>query len=142
MEKKSDSKQAKITKIEVTTDKITGRGGLFLFMKYVENIGFFMLFEKHFAFIKGSCKGLSCLGFIKQLVAWFVDGTEASMQSFDRRKRDESFMPHCWKTGRMRWRHRIKLRECFASSFLSGRWFFVLFCLRCLCGVFMLNSLK
>lgn len=91
MEKKADSKQAKITKIEVTTDKINGRGGLFLFMRYVENIGFFMLFEKYFAFIKGSCKGLSCLGFIKQLVAWFIDGTETSMQSFDRRKRDQSY---------------------------------------------------
>ncbi|RPH99210.1 MAG: hypothetical protein EHM72_11740 [Calditrichaeota bacterium] len=91
MEKKSDSKQAKITKIEVTTDKISGRGGLFFFIKYVENIRFFTLFENYFRFIKGSCKGLSCFEFIKQPVVWFIDGTDTSMQSFDRRKCDESY---------------------------------------------------
>ena len=44
MQKKADTKQPKITKIEVTTDKISGRGGLFFFIKYVENICFYTLF--------------------------------------------------------------------------------------------------
>ena len=85
MEKKAHSKQAKITKIKVTNDKISGRGGLF-FMKYVENIRFFKLFENRFGFVKGSSKGLCCFEFIKQLVLWFIDGTDTSMKSFDRRK--------------------------------------------------------
>ena len=91
MEKKADTKQAKITKIEVTSDKISGRGGLFFFMKYVENIRFFTLFENCFGFIKGSSKGLSCLEFIKQLVVWFIDGTDTSMKSFDHRKGDAAY---------------------------------------------------
>ena len=68
MEKKANSKQAKITKIEVTNDKIIGRRGLFFFMKYVGNIRFFTLFENCFGFIKGSSKDLSGFEFIKQLV--------------------------------------------------------------------------
>ena len=91
MEKKADSKQAKITKIEVTSDKISGRGGLFFFIKYVENIRFFSLFENYVNFLKGSSKGLSCLQFIKQVIAWFVDGTDTSLCSFDRRKNDEAY---------------------------------------------------
>jgi hypothetical protein len=91
MEKKAGSKQAKITKIEVTNDKISGRGGLFFFMKYVENIRFFKLFENCFGFVKGSSKGLSCVEFIKQLVVWFIDGTDTSMKSFDHRKGDETY---------------------------------------------------
>lgn len=91
MQKKADTKQPKITKIEVTTDKISGRGGLFFFIKYVENICFYRLFENYFGFLKGSSKGLGCLQFIKQLVAWFIDGSDMSMLSFDRRKADEAY---------------------------------------------------
>ena len=48
MEKKVNSTQAKISKIEVTTDKISGRGGLLFFVKYIESIGYYSLFEKFF----------------------------------------------------------------------------------------------
>jgi len=91
MKKKADSTQAKITKIEVTNDKINGRGGLFFFMKYVENIRFFTFFKNYFGFIKGSSKGLGCFEFIKQLVLWFIDGTDTSMKSFDRLKSDQAY---------------------------------------------------
>jgi len=84
-------KQAKITKLAITQDKIASRGGLFFFLKYVENIGFYSLFEKSFGFLKTSSKGLHCQEFIKQLLAHFIDGTDMSMTAFDRRKRDSSY---------------------------------------------------
>ncbi len=91
MEKKVNSTQAKISKIEVTTDKISGRGGLLFFVKYIESIGYYSLFEKFFGLLKGSSKGLGCRQFIKQLSAWFIDGSDMTMCSFDRRKSDGAY---------------------------------------------------
>ena len=48
-------------------------------------------FEKYFGFVKGSRKGLSCSQIIKQLMAFFADGTDMSISSFDRRKKDEAY---------------------------------------------------
>jgi len=91
MAKKSVSTQAKITKIDVTTEKVSGRGGIFFFLQYVENIIFYPLFEKSFNFLRASAKGLPIYQFIKQLLAHFIDGTDMSMSRFDRRKGDESY---------------------------------------------------
>ena len=67
MATKHGTKQVKISKVETTDDKMSGRGGLFFFLRYVENIGFYSFFEKYFHFLKGSRKGLSCIQFIKQI---------------------------------------------------------------------------
>jgi hypothetical protein len=91
MATKHDTKQVKISKVEITDDKMSGRGGLFFFLRYVENIGFYPFFENYFGFLKGSSKGLSCKQFIKQLLAFFIDGTNLSMTDFDHRKIDESY---------------------------------------------------
>ncbi len=91
MAKKSVSTQAKITKIDVTTEKVSGRGGMFFFLRYVENIIFYPLFEKSFGFLRASAKWLPIYQFIKQLLDHFIDGTDMSMSSFDRRKCDESY---------------------------------------------------
>lgn len=91
MRKKSISKQVKISKVAVTSDKLSSRGGLFFFLRYVENINFYQLFENTFGFIRKSAKGLSCYQFIKQLLAFFIDGTDMSMKSFDRHKCDEAY---------------------------------------------------
>lgn len=91
MSKNKSRKQAKITKLGITQEKITSRGGSFFFLKYVENIGFYSLFERFFGFLKTSSKGLSCQEFIKQLLAHFIDGSDMSMTAFDRRKRDNSY---------------------------------------------------
>lgn len=91
MTKKHISKQAKISKVGVTSEKLSGRGGLFFFLRYIENIHFFQFFENHFGFIKKSSKGISVYQFIKQLMAFFIDGTDMSMQSFDRRRLDEAY---------------------------------------------------
>lgn len=91
MANKHVSKQAKISKVEVTSEKLSGRGGLVFFLRYVENIGFYRLFEDYFAFLKKSVKGLSTYQFIKQLLAHFIDGTEMAISAFDRRKDDQGY---------------------------------------------------
>lgn len=91
MAKKQVSKQAKISKIEVTSEKLSGRGGLVFFLRYVENIGLYRLFDEAFAFLKRSMKGLSTYQFIKQLLAHFIDGTDMAISAFDRRKEDGAY---------------------------------------------------
>lgn len=91
MAKKSGTTQVKISKIEITKEKLSGRGGLLFFLRYVENIGFYSLFGKRFQNIKGSLKGLSVGQFIKQMLAFFINGDDLSMGSFDRRKADEAY---------------------------------------------------
>lgn len=88
---KQVKKQAKISAIEITNEKLSGRGGIFLFLRFIENTGFCALFEKYFGFIKGSKKGLSCRQFLLQLLAYFIDATDLSMCGFDRRKRDSGY---------------------------------------------------
>ena len=129
MSKKSTSTHAKIARIEVTNDKITGRGGIFLFLRYIKNIGFYSFFEKHFSFLKGSAKGLSIMQFIKQLFAFFIDGTDLSMSSFDRRKEDKAYAallenkPH-----QMASSHQIK--RMFRKFINIGNWVFRFILLR------------
>jgi len=91
MQIKAPQKQVKISKIAVTNDKISGRGGLFFIIRYIENTQFYSLFSKTFGYIKTSSKGLSSYQFIKQMLAHFIDGSDMSMTAFDRRKQDVAY---------------------------------------------------
>jgi len=91
MEQSFFSKKAKIAKVEVTSDKISGRGGLFFILRYIENLRFYQFCINHFGSLKSSSKGLSVAQFVKQLLAFFMDGSDMSMTSFDRRKNDEAY---------------------------------------------------
>jgi hypothetical protein len=48
--------QNRISQIEVTQDTISGRGGVFFFLRYVQNTRFYILLEKHLGFLKTSGK--------------------------------------------------------------------------------------
>ncbi len=88
--KKTDKKnQLKIKKIEITNEKIPGRGGLVFFLRYVEQIGFYKLSEKLLGNIRISSKGLSLYQFIKQMLVYLIDGTYMSMESFNELKKDK-----------------------------------------------------
>ncbi len=50
MAKNGIIKQAEISRVEVTTEKICGRGGLFFFLRYIENIRVYPLLERRFWF--------------------------------------------------------------------------------------------
>lgn len=69
MQKNNHKNQQQINKIEITNDKISGRGGLAFFLRYVEQIGFYELSEKILGHLQISSKGLSLYQFIKQMLA-------------------------------------------------------------------------
>lgn len=91
MQKNSHKDQQQISKIEITNDKISGRGGIAFFLRYVEQIEFYELSGKILGHIRVSAKGLSLYQFIKQILAYFIDGTYMSMESFNDRKKDSGY---------------------------------------------------
>ena len=123
MAKKAYPKRVKISKVEITSDKISARGGVLFFLRYIESIRFCQLFEKYFSFLKESKKGLSIFQFTKQLLAYFIDGTDMAMTSFDRRKTDESYAAILEnRPNQMASSHQIKR---FFRKFINvGNWFF------------------
>ena len=81
----------KINKIGITEDKISGRGGLSLFLRYVERTGFYQLSKNIFGEkLTIGAKGLGLNQFIKQILAYFIDGTYMCIESFNELKKDKA----------------------------------------------------
>ena len=84
--------KTKITKIRATNDKISSRGGLALFLRYIENIKLYELISSVVLLkIVFGGKGLSLQQFLKQMFAYFMDGTDMSMSGFDKKKTDKGY---------------------------------------------------
>lgn len=82
----------KITKIGITNDKISSRGGLPLFLRYIEKTALYeLIFKTLKPLISISGKGLQLQQFLKQMFAFFIDGTYMSISSFDKAKADEGY---------------------------------------------------
>lgn len=81
----------RINKVEVTTDTLTGRGGMALFVRYIERVGIFDLLLNSFGYIRRSKKGASILNIFKQVMCFLYDGTSRHLTYFDELKRDEGY---------------------------------------------------
>jgi len=82
----------KITKISVTKQKISGRGGITLFLRYVERTLFYTVINHIFSELSiFGGKGLQLYQFVKQMLAFFIDGTDMSISGFDKKKQDEGY---------------------------------------------------
>jgi len=90
MNKNTNPKQTKISKIETTNDVIASRGGLTFFQRYLENTRVYHLIEHQLGIIKGSRKGLGMREFLIQLMCFLMDGTNTSISYFDHLKSDEA----------------------------------------------------
>jgi len=116
-------KQITISKVDITNDKISARGGIFFVLRYIENTKFFSLLERPFRNLKGSAKGLSLAQFLKQIVAYFIDGSDMSLLSFDRRQQDEAYALLLENTpAEMASSHQIK--RFFRKFSFIGNWVF------------------
>jgi len=81
-----------ITKIGITNDKISGRGGLPLFLSYIKTAGLYKLISSTIlSLLTINGKGLVLPQFLKQMFAFFMDGTDMSMTGFDNKKKDEGY---------------------------------------------------
>ena len=85
------SSSCRISKLEVTNDTLTSRGGLAFFVKYVESIGIAGLLLDKFRGIKKSAKGVSVQNLFLQAIYFFVDGTSHHLNYFDELKKDGGY---------------------------------------------------
>ena len=74
-----------------TSDTLTSRGGLTLFVKYINGIGILPILLKFFGSIRKTEKGLDVSTIFKQIFCWFYDGTSRHLVSFDELKKDEGY---------------------------------------------------
>lgn len=82
----------KITKIGITNEKISARGGLSLILRYIENIGIYGLISNAvFSLLIKSNKGLQLAGFLQQMFAFCIDGTHTAISHFDQLKTDQGY---------------------------------------------------
>ena len=86
----STTAQLKISNIEITNDVISARGGLTLFLRYLENTRVFELMEHFLGEMKGSRKGLTSREFLIQIMAFIMDGSHNSINYFDLLKTDDT----------------------------------------------------
>ena len=84
-------KELKIRRIEATSDRLTGRAGLALFVAYLHNIEIFSWFDRWFGSIRKNRKGLAITELFKQVLCFFVDGTSRRLTYFDQLSQDEGY---------------------------------------------------
>jgi len=81
----------KINKLEVTSDTLTGRGGLTFFVKYIQAIGIVSLLLRQFAGIKKTVKGVASENLFLQVLYFFLDRTSRHLCHFDNLHRDQGY---------------------------------------------------
>lgn len=89
MQSTRDSKNPHaITQIALTSDSLTGRAGLNLFVRYLDNIGINPLLDQLFGRLRKSRKGLPIVEIFKQIFVFILDGTSRHLSYFDALKSD------------------------------------------------------
>ena len=81
----------RIDRVEVTSDSLTSRGGLALFVRYLRAISLYPHLERLFGSIRRNRKGQPIGEIFKQLLCFFVDSTSRHLVFFDALKEDEGY---------------------------------------------------
>jgi hypothetical protein len=89
--KASKQCQARINEVEPTQERISGRGGLSLFARYLEQTGILAFLEGYFGRIRKSKKGLPVAELFKQILCFFMDGTSRRLEHFDSLAKDHGY---------------------------------------------------
>jgi hypothetical protein len=77
--------------VEATSDTLTSRGGLALFVRYLRNIAIYPVLERLFGSIRKNAKGQPVSEIFKQLFCFLLDGTSRHLVYFDALKKDEGY---------------------------------------------------
>ena len=83
--------ELKIRRIETTSDRLTGRAGLALFVAYLHGIEIFEWFDRWFGSIRKNRKSLAITELFKQVLCYFVDGTSRRLTYFDQLSQDSGY---------------------------------------------------
>lgn len=91
MKIKYNNPKRRINKIEVTDNTINGRGGLVLINRYLSQIKILELIENVLKGFRKKQNSISLTLLIKQILMYFIDGTQKSISGFDHLKQDQSY---------------------------------------------------
>ncbi len=91
MPQKKQADKCKIDQVESTSDTMTSRAGLSLFVRYLEKIGTLAYLVRLFGGVRKSRKGVPVEEVFKQLFCFFLDGTSSSLSYFDDLKEDQGY---------------------------------------------------
>lgn len=91
MKQRENKSKCRINKVEVTGDTLTGRGGMALFVRYMEKVGIYDFLLSAFGYLRKSRKGASVGNIFKQVFCFFFDGTSRHISYFDELKKDEGY---------------------------------------------------
>ena len=80
-----------INRVGTTSDILTGRAGLAVFLRYIRETHVVKLLDQRFGTMRKSSKGSSVADIFEQLLAFFQDGTSFHLVRFDALKRDEGY---------------------------------------------------
>ena len=80
-----------IDRVEATSDTLTSRGGLTLFVRYLRNIAISPVLERLFGSIRKNAKGQPVSEIFKQVFCFLLDGTSRHLVYFDALKKDEGY---------------------------------------------------
>ena len=89
--KRSKEKKVQISGVGITNDTLTSRGGLSLFVRYLDRIGVMSPMHRLFGGIRKSRKGRAVEEIFKQVLCNFVDGTSRHLVYYDRLKDDAGY---------------------------------------------------
>ncbi|MDA3941356.1 MAG: hypothetical protein PF693_18955, partial [Spirochaetia bacterium] len=83
--------KSKINRFETTNDKITGRSGLVLISRYLNESDITKILAELFGFLKKHAKGTPLISILHQIILFFFDGTDLHMTRFDHLKNDAGY---------------------------------------------------
>lgn len=86
-----DRKECKISDVEITSDTLSGRGGLSFMLRYLDNAGICSMIEEKFGHLCKSSKGKPIGECARQFMAFCIDGTSHSVARFDELKKDPGY---------------------------------------------------
>lgn len=85
------SESEKIDAIDTTSERLTGRGGLALFVRYLRELDLMEHLDRLFGSMRKSSKGLPVTALFKQLFCFFLDGTSRHLVYFDRLREEDGY---------------------------------------------------
>lgn len=87
----SANSNQRIHDIQPTEERLTSRGGLTLFQRYLQETGWCDHLADTFSYLRRSAKGIGLTDFFEQMFAFWADGTGQHLTYFDDLKEDEGY---------------------------------------------------
>jgi hypothetical protein len=91
MDRNKHQCKCRINTVEKTSDTLSSRAGLSLFVRYVENILLYPHLERLFGGMRKSMKGQAVCEIFKQILCFMLDGTSRHLVHFDALKKDPGY---------------------------------------------------